>query len=77
MQADISPVPMKLFPQAVIEEVLRRVSNGESLSFILDGNAGFPTKQTWYRWVSADPALSARYVQAVQRQVARRVYATK
>lgn len=70
-------VPMRLFPQAVIDEVLRRVAGGECLQHILEGNAGFPSKQTWYRWIASDVELSAKYVASVQRQIASRKYSTK
>jgi hypothetical protein len=77
MQAIDTTAPMSHYPKPTIDEVIRRVAGGEALSHVLASNAGFPSKQTWYRWLAESPELSSAYVAAVQQQVARRVYATK
>jgi len=77
MQATDTTAPMSHYPKPTIDEVIRRVAGGEALSHVLASNAGFPSKQTWYRWLAESPDLSAAYVQAVQQQVAGRTYTTR
>jgi hypothetical protein len=70
-------MPRELIPDSLITVILEQVAAGRSLVSVLESNEGYPGRTSWYRWVSEDPTLSARYVQAIQQQVARRSYATK
>jgi hypothetical protein len=74
---EVGEAPMTHYPRATVDNILRRVAGGEALTHVLESNAGFPSKQTWFRWVSKYPELSAQYVASVQLAVANRRYNTK
>lgn len=48
----------------VIDEVLRRLSDGEPLAVICRSGAKFPHPVVWGRWVDADPELAIAYARA-------------
>jgi hypothetical protein len=58
--------PRSFWPVAVAEEILRRVALGESVVSIC-GAEGFPTRQTFSKWIREDADLAARYLDAQQR----------
>lgn len=73
MTDDLKPdMPLALTPHGLIAVILEQVAAGKSLAAVLDSNAGYPGRSSWYRWISEDADLSARYVKAVQQGVARR-----
>lgn len=45
----------------VVEEVLRRLSDGEPLRHILRSDPKFPERSVWGDWCRADPELQARH----------------
>jgi hypothetical protein len=57
--------PRRFYPQTVIDEILRRIALGESVSKICDG-AGFPHRVAWHQWVAQDSALADAYLQAIK-----------
>ena len=48
----------------VIDEVLRRLSDGEPLAVICRSDEKFPHPVVWGRWVDADPELAIAYARA-------------
>jgi hypothetical protein len=48
----------------VIEEVLRRLSDGEPLAAICRSDEKFPHPVVWGRWVNEDPELQIAYARA-------------
>jgi hypothetical protein len=73
MQADTEThtTPRKLWPDSVLAVILERVSAGESIAKICE-EPGMPSRQSWTRWITEDKILSAKYVKAIQQQVAAR-----
>jgi hypothetical protein len=57
------PYPSKKTPE-VVEEVLRRLSDGEPLAKICRSDAKFPHPSTWLDWADADEALAIAYARA-------------
>ena len=57
------PYPSKKTPE-VIEEVLKRLSDGEPLTVICRSDAKFPHPTTWLDWVGEDEALAIAYARA-------------
>jgi hypothetical protein len=57
------PYPSKKTPE-VIEEVLKRLSDGEPLTVICRSDAKFPHPNVWLRWVDEDEELAIAYAQA-------------
>jgi hypothetical protein len=54
------------FPDVVVEEILRRVALGQSLSAICS-EAGMPSRISWMRWCTDDEDLGWRYTRAQQK----------
>ena len=48
----------------VIDEILRRLSDGEPLAVICRSDEKFPHPVVWGRWVDADPELAIAYARA-------------
>ncbi len=55
--------PSKKTPE-VIDEILRRLSDGEPLAVICRSDEKFPHPVVWGRWVDADPELAIAYARA-------------
>jgi hypothetical protein len=74
MQPFIEPrvSPRSFWPAAVADEILRRIAKGDPLAVIC-AEDGFPTRQTFHRWLVEDPLLSSRYADAVRQSVVTRV----
>ena len=54
----------------IIEQILARVSKGESLREILAAKP-YPSESTWAGWMARDHTLQAAYIAAVNSSVAR------
>lgn len=57
------PMPTKRTP-AVVEEILRRLTQGETLAAICRSNEKLPVPMTWFNWCAADEDLSLAYARA-------------
>lgn len=57
------PYPSKRKPE-VVEEILRRLSDGEPLAAICRSDEKFPHPTVWLRWVDADEELAIAYAHA-------------
>jgi hypothetical protein len=64
---DSTHTPRRLIPDATLDLILATVSNGASLLTACE-NAGI-SRQSFYRWLDADPELVGDYAAAVSRQV--------
>jgi hypothetical protein len=64
-QVGVGNAPRRLYPDSVIQEILRRVSLGESVSKICDGT-GFPHRAVWHQWVAQDGQLCDEYLAAIK-----------
>lgn len=52
------------FDPIVADEVLDRISNGETLGLICKTSLAMPLPGTFLRWCEQDPALATRYAEA-------------
>ena len=57
------PYPTKRTPE-VVEEILQRLSDGETLAAICRSDKKFPHPNVWLRWVDDDEELSIAYARA-------------
>lgn len=57
------PMPTKRTPK-VVEDILARLSTGETLAAILREDEAYPTPKTWLEWCAADEELSLAYARA-------------
>lgn len=57
------PMPTKRTPK-VVEDILARLSTGETLAAILREEERFPCVSTWLDWVAADESLALAYARA-------------
>ena len=64
--------PRGFWPVAILDEILRRVGEGESLSAICE-EPSKPTRQCFYNWISADQEVAQRYTAAVARAASKKV----
>lgn len=60
---DCGPVTKKT--EQNINEILTRITNGESVTKILDDPL-LPCRMVWFKWVGEDQELSNRYAKALQ-----------
>jgi hypothetical protein len=59
------------YPNHVIDSIIARVGEGEALTSIC-ATPGFPSRISWWRWVTSDPVLAGRYTTALQQGIQRR-----
>lgn len=57
------PMPTKRKP-GVVEDILARLSTGETLASILRSEERFPSATAWLEWCAADESLSLAYARA-------------
>jgi hypothetical protein len=57
------PYPTKRTPK-VVEDILARISEGETLAAICRSEERFPCVSTWLDWVAADEELALAYARA-------------
>lgn len=57
------PMPTKRTPK-VVEDILARLSTGETLAAILRSEERFPSATAWLEWCAADESLSLAYARA-------------
>lgn len=50
----------KYFPSVVIDQIIDRISAGESVTSICS-DPSMPCAASWFRWLTLDVALAARY----------------
>ncbi|MEM5382619.1 hypothetical protein VSR68_03310 [Paraburkholderia phymatum] len=72
MEHETITAPIRDWSDSTIEFILAQVAGGKSLVSVLESNPNFPSKSIWHKWVSDDVEFSKRYVEAVQKGVARR-----
>lgn len=60
-------IPVRLIPDATIQLILENVARGEPLSRACE-SAGV-AKSGFYRWLTEDSSLVARYSEAVRAQI--------
>jgi hypothetical protein len=58
----------RFFPSVIVDQIIEKVEQGKSISEICE-NPAFPSRKTFYNWLTEDPDLYARYVAAVRKQV--------
>jgi len=72
MEPETLTAPIRDWSDSTIEFILTQVACGRSLISVLESNPKFPSKSIWHKWVADDVSFSKRYVEAVQKGVARR-----
>ncbi|MGX7857449.1 terminase small subunit-like protein [Pseudomonas aeruginosa] len=68
MQHTADESPVTLWPEATIDELLRRIASGESVADAC-ARPGMPGRSTFFRWLGVDARLAAKYADSVAAQV--------